>query len=121
METNGHNGGNELSEIEQRLAGNGALRLVETATETAMSAPTEVDADVEQDTVPGRGPSKLLSGSACEVCGGEQAAIRINVDGNTLLMESCDGCDIRRWQLAGERIDLQEALNQVGEHSGRRR
>lgn len=70
---------------------------------------------------PGRGPSKLLSGSACPRCGGEQAAIRIDVDGTTLLMESCDGCDLRRWHLAGERIDLQEALNQVGEHSGRRR
>jgi hypothetical protein len=67
------------------------------------------------------GPSKLPTGSMCEICGAEQAAIRINVDGNTLLMESCDGCDTRRWQLAGERIDLQEALNQVGEHSGRRR
>ncbi|MGI9595234.1 MAG: hypothetical protein ACR2QK_03685, partial [Acidimicrobiales bacterium] len=68
-----------------------------------------------------RGPSKLPTGSPCAICGGEQAAIRINVDGNTLLMESCDGCDVRRWQLAGERIALQEALNQVGEHSGRRR
>jgi hypothetical protein len=47
--------------------------------------------------------------------------IRINVDGNDLLMESCDSCDTRRWQLAGERIDLQEALSQVGEHAGRRR
>lgn len=35
-------------------------------------------------------------------------------------MESCDTCDTRRWHLAGEQIDLQEALNQVGEHSGRR-
>lgn len=74
-------------------------------------------ATVEED----RGPSKLLTGSACPRCGAEQAAIRINVDGTTLLMESCDGCDLRRWHLAGERIDLQEALNQVGEHSGRRR
>lgn len=57
----------------------------------------------------------------CGTCGAELAIIRINVDGNTLLMESCDGCDTRRWQLAGERIDLQEALDQVGEHAGRRR
>ncbi len=61
------------------------------------------------------------SAGPCAICGAEQSAIRINVDGNTLLMESCDNCDIRRWQLEGERIDLQEALNQVGEHSGRRR
>ncbi|MGB5759408.1 MAG: hypothetical protein WBM50_21010 [Acidimicrobiales bacterium] len=73
------------------------------------------------DKDPGRGPSRLLTGPPCGRCGGEQAAIEINVDGNTLLMESCDGCDTRRWHLAGERIDLQEALNQVGEHSGRRR
>lgn len=57
----------------------------------------------------------------CNSCGAPLSAIRINVDGRTLLMESCDGCDTRRWQLAGERIDLQEALNQVGEHAGRRR
>ncbi len=64
------------------------------------------------------GPS---SGEPCDRCGGELSVIRIVVDGNTLLMESCDGCDTRRWQLAGERIDLQQALDQVGEHAGRRR
>lgn len=89
------------------------------------AAEIEVDAGIEvseeSETAPVYGPSKLPSGSTCEICGAEQAEIRINVDGNTLLMESCDGCDTRRWQLAGERIDLQEALNQVGEHSGRRR
>lgn len=60
-------------------------------------------------------------GKPCETCRAPLSAIRINVDGRTLLMESCDGCDTRRWQLAGEQIDLQEALNQVGEHAGRRR
>ena len=60
-------------------------------------------------------------GEPCERCGKELSVIRILVDGNTLLMESCDGCDARRWQLAGERIDLQQALQQVGEHAGRRR
>ncbi|MEM7321982.1 MAG: hypothetical protein AAF531_02755 [Actinomycetota bacterium] len=60
-------------------------------------------------------------GTPCDACGAPLSAIRINVDGRTLLMESCDGCDTRRWQLAGEEIDLQEALNQVGEHAGRRR
>ena len=61
------------------------------------------------------------SGEPCSRCGNELSVIRILVDGNTLLMESCDGCDARRWQLAGERIDLQRALDQVGEHAGRRR
>ena len=60
-------------------------------------------------------------GDPCADCGAPISAIRIDVDGRTLLMESCDGCDTRRWQLAGERIDLQEALHQVGEHAGRRR
>ena len=81
-------------------------------------------AAVAPESAPGRKPTEASNGSVvrpCEICGAEQSAIRINVDGNTLLMESCDGCDARRWQLAGERIDLQEALNQVGEHTGRRR
>lgn len=60
-------------------------------------------------------------GKPCDACGAPLSAIKINVDGRTLLMESCDGCDTRRWQLAGEQIDLQEALNQVGEHAGRRK
>ena len=66
-------------------------------------------------------PTGPASGEPCARCGNELSVIRIVVDGNTLLMESCDGCDARRWQLAGERIDLQEALSQVGEHAGRRR
>jgi hypothetical protein len=49
------------------------------------------------------------------------SSIEMTVDGNALIMESCDGCDARRWRLAGQRIDLQEALQQVGEHAGRRR
>lgn len=92
-----------------------------TAVETEATVEATVEAEADDQSGPVRGPSKLLTGRPCGICGAEQAAIRINVDGNTLLMESCDGCDIRRWQLAGERIDLQEALNQVGEHSGRRR
>lgn len=61
------------------------------------------------------------TGKPCAVCKAELSIIRINVDGNDLLMESCDVCDVRRWQLAGERIDLQDALDHVGEHAGRRR
>jgi len=79
----------------------------------AIDADGGADGDDESD-----GPS---TGQPCDRCGNELSVIRILVDGNTLLMESCDGCDARRWQLAGERIDLQEALSQVGEHAGRRR
>lgn len=88
-------------------------------------AQSKVALDVSADTdvrsgagIDGDGPE---SGEPCGRCGHELSVIRILVDGNTLLMESCDGCDARRWQLAGERIDLQQALDQVGEHAGRRR
>jgi len=55
---------------------------------------------------------------ACEV---ELVTIRMVVDGNDLVMESCQRCDERRWHLAGAEIDLQQALAEVGEHAGRRR
>jgi hypothetical protein len=45
----------------------------------------------------------------------------MTVDGNDLVMESCQRCDTRRWHLAGTQIDLQQALAEVGEHAGRRR
>jgi hypothetical protein len=47
--------------------------------------------------------------------------ITMNVDGNDLVMESCQRCDVRRWHLAGREIDLEQALAHVGEHVGRRR
>lgn len=59
--------------------------------------------------------------SRCEACGVELVTIRMVVDGSDLIMESCQRCDIRRWQLAGQHIDLQRALAKVGEHAGRRR
>lgn len=73
------------------------------------------------DGGPGGDGDGPVSGEPCDRCGHELSVIRILVDGNTLLMESCDGCDARRWQLSGERIDLQQALDEVGEHAGRRR
>ncbi|MEM7272301.1 MAG: hypothetical protein AAF547_04405 [Actinomycetota bacterium] len=78
-----------------------------------------------ETTAPTGGPRRAprrTDGDAvvCESCGAEVSAIRIEVDGRTLLMQSCDICDTRSWHLAGERIDLQEALHQVGEHAGRR-
>ncbi|MEM9565255.1 MAG: hypothetical protein AAGA93_21715 [Actinomycetota bacterium] len=78
-------------------------------------------ADRNQVTTTDGGSTEPNSGEPCDLCGDELSVIRIVVDGNTLLMESCDGCDTRRWQLAGERIDLQQALDEVGEHAGRRR
>lgn len=57
----------------------------------------------------------------CEACTVELVTIRMNVDGNDLVMESCQRCDVRRWQLAGEKIDLEQALAEVGEHVGRHR
>jgi hypothetical protein len=57
----------------------------------------------------------------CERCSVDMVTIHMTVDGNDLVMESCQRCDNRRWHLAGEEIDLEQALAQVGEHVGRRR
>lgn len=57
----------------------------------------------------------------CPACESELVLLRMVVDGNDLVMESCERCDERRWHLAGTEIDLEEALAQVGEHAGRRR
>ena len=57
----------------------------------------------------------------CDRCATEMISIRMTVDGNDLVMESCQRCDVRRWHLAGQEIDLKQALAQVGEHVGRRR
>ncbi|MFV0257080.1 MAG: hypothetical protein ACK5PP_01345 [Acidimicrobiales bacterium] len=48
-------------------------------------------------------------------------SITITVDGNDLVMSSCQRCDVRRWRLAGRPIGLPEVLAEVGEHQGRRR
>jgi hypothetical protein len=57
----------------------------------------------------------------CPRCSVAMVTITMNVDGNDLVMESCQRCDVRRWHLAGQEIDLEQALAQVGEHVGRRR
>jgi len=49
----------------------------------------------------------------------ELATIVIPVDGNNLLMESCDKCDKRSWQLAGEQINLEHVLSEVKSHVGK--
>ncbi len=57
----------------------------------------------------------------CQSCNHKVVTIEIMVDGRPLEMESCDNCDTRRWNLGGTQIDLGLVLQQVGEHSGRRR
>lgn len=66
-------------------------------------------------------PAPRTGPALCESCAVELVSIRMTVDGSDLVMESCQSCDLRRWHLAGERIDLQQALSEVGEHAGRRR
>ena len=66
--------------------------------------------------------TKLANGDVvhlCTVCSTELSTIEIPVDGNVLVMQSCDKCDTRTWQLAGQRIDLKEVLAEVKEHVGK--
>ncbi|MFV0526524.1 MAG: hypothetical protein ACK5RL_18725 [Acidimicrobiales bacterium] len=57
----------------------------------------------------------------CATCGVELVSITITVDGNDLVMSSCQRCDVRTWRLAGRPIGLDRALAEVGQHQGRRR
>lgn len=57
----------------------------------------------------------------CERCGGELIHITMVIDGDDLVMESCERCDTRRWRLGGEPIDLRQALAKVGQQAARRR
>lgn len=116
METMGQRG-----QHNGRGGGTEARNSVAVTETTTMIDADSADLIVRQTAAERPASSTGAAAEPCTACGSEQSAIRINVDGNTLLMESCDECDVRRWQLEGERIDLQEALNQVGEHSGRRR
>lgn len=97
-------------------------------TPPASATQTETEpADTASDATHGRRPDAaarhrtLDQLALCGRCGHEVSTVHIEVDGNVLLMESCDNCDTRRWQLAGEPIELQDALDHVGEHTGRRR
>ncbi|MEZ5341734.1 MAG: hypothetical protein R2706_09835 [Acidimicrobiales bacterium] len=62
-----------------------------------------------------------MNQNLCGKCAKELVSIAIKVDGRDLVMYSCQNCDTRTWSLAGESIALATALEQVGEHSGRRR
>ena len=93
------------------------------STTAATPAPTPAPADEAQSRrtdAPARSRT-LDEMTPCGRCGQEVSTVHIEVDGNVLMMESCDNCDTRRWQLAGEPIELQQALDHVGEHTGRRR
>ncbi len=57
---------------------------------------------------------------SCRICTAPVSQINMKVDGNVLILESCDECDSRRWRLDGQPIDLKQALDEVGEHAGRR-
>ncbi len=63
----------------------------------------------------------LSRAEQCGVCNQELVSIVMAVDGQDLVMLSCQKCDTRCWTLDGEPVDLQHALAEVGEHSGRRR
>ncbi len=79
----------------------------------------------EPTATAGSGSGQVGSGvraiKSCESCAHELVTIRITVDDNDLVLESCQRCDVRRWHFAGEQIDLQRVLAEVGEHAGRRR
>jgi hypothetical protein len=86
-----------------------------------MDPETAADAGADEE-VAMAGAEKAPSGPRrCERCSVEMVSIHMSVDGNELVMESCQRCDVRRWHLAGREINLEQALAQVGEHVGRRR
>lgn len=57
----------------------------------------------------------------CPTCRKDLVSLKMMVDGNQLVMTSCANCDTRRWSREGKSIDLGQALEEVGEHAGRRR
>ncbi len=63
----------------------------------------------------------LPTAQPCPSCTSELVTLKINVDGNDLVLFSCQTCDTRSWALAGEDIKLDAALEHVGTHAGRRR
>ena len=63
----------------------------------------------------------LTPAEPCITCSSELVQLKINVDGHDLIMNSCTTCDTRSWALAGDDINLAEALEHVGTHAGRRR
>ncbi len=109
----------------------GSTSLIDAPGEAVTSSePGEAATSSEEETVTSdqadsiqlnAGQDESVPGNSCSVCRQPLSRIFLNVDGNTLIMESCDGCDLRRWQLAGKRIDLKRALVEVEEHVSRSR
>ncbi len=75
--------------------------------------------DVEQNAKKTR--PDPVSGDLCGTCKTALVVIRLEIDGNTLLMQSCETCDIRSWRLDGETIDRKTAISEVGDQTGRRK
>ncbi len=63
----------------------------------------------------------LQRAERCGACSQELVKIEMLVDGRDLVMVSCQKCDTRMWTHAGEPIDLADALDEVGQHAGRRK
>lgn len=63
----------------------------------------------------------LAKAEECPTCGHELVVIAITVDNNELEMSSCQTCDTRSWNHAGQPVDLAFALGEVGTHAGRQR
>lgn len=105
--------------------------IVDDGASSLIDAPIEPLTSSEEEMAIGDGEGSSISletdqdesapTNSCSVCRQPLSRIFLNVDGNTLIMESCDGCDLRRWQLAGKRIDLKRALVEVEEHVSRSR
>lgn len=95
--------------------GLGSLDLIPATTEEANEAGITAEPSPDASDEPSESQRR-----SCRICSSQVSQINIKVDGNTLILESCDQCDARRWRLDGQPIDLQQALDEVGEHTGRR-
>lgn len=92
-----------------------------TATKEPGASSIGPTAAVDETEVRIQAESPTGNDTGCRVCGAEVSLINITVDGNVLVMESCDRCDARRWHIAGEPISLDRVLDEVGERDARRR
>ncbi len=89
--------------------------------ESSASSTAHLDGSAQSaDEVTGTDGETVDGRRSCRICTAPVSQINIKVDGNVLILESCDECDSRRWRLDGQPIDLKKALDEVGEHAGRR-
>ncbi|MBA3302364.1 MAG: hypothetical protein H0U26_00660 [Acidimicrobiia bacterium] len=54
------------------------------------------------------------SPSSCARCRSPLVEIEISVDGSTVTMSSCSGCDLRTWRKDREVVALPDVLDDVG-------